>query len=704
MIGAVNQVTAGPVARFGRLELTVAFSAMRGTKYYDIRTDSIHDGVDLEATFRSPTGTYWYIPGYYDGAAWRIRFAPDEVGSWTYTVRAEDRSGITWKDGAFTCSSSSNHGWVRADGSWLRHVDGTAFCPVPHNTGWQPVVEQPALASLAASAPAGSAPRLLSFWLSQPWSATANRHVIDRLDAGAWTYDQTTCAYIDTVVANAEAAGVYLLPSIWAHDQLRDANIPAWGNSHWTDQPYSTLCSASDFFKTTSSGSDTEQWIRQKLLYRYLIARWGCSPAIAGWVGMVELNGTTGYVQNQSQALAWAASVDDWFVSNDPYRSHNGSVPIAFSISDESGTPLLDPGNLLSMRAFDSYASKVEDVDIAERIADSCQWLAQAGKPVLVTEFGGNTTAVPTAATQPLHLHNGIWASLVGGAAMPAMQWCDAASYPMLTPTMSAHLDHLAAFIGPQTWLAERDQMLDAVDTGARSSDLRGWCRSTPQRGLLWLQRYAGSTAITGATVTMTAASGTYAVWHFDTWTGAETIAGNVTVDGTFALPLTVPATSNPDIAISWQRFPNSVGDLTATVPAGERHLFTLSAGAPVTRITSKPAHGRLYQTDDGVTLGAEISSVPAIVSDRLGRVIYVAPALLGADPFGFAATDSRLSTLATATITVTNPPPGSSIIPVENVPGSGGCGAGGFAGLSLLALFALFGVRRSNRPERQPL
>jgi hypothetical protein len=716
-ISGVTRTGSGDVPRYGRLELVVAFSAMTGTKHYDVRTDATNDGIDLQATFTAPDGGIWRIPGYYDGTDWRVRFAPDAAGLWTYTVRAVDRSGSsTWSGGSFTCAGSSGHGWVRVDGRWLRHADGTAFCPVPHNTGWQTDVEQPALSALATDAPAGSAPRLLSFWLSVPWSdAPVGRKIIETGNASTWTYDQNTCTYIEGVVARAEAAGVYLLPSIWAHDQLRrgttvdSGGIPAWGDpgdqsNRWVDGPYASICDAEDFFLVSSSGNDTEQWHRQRNLFRYLIARWGSSPAIAGWVGVVELNGTTGWAldaTSKATAQSWTVAVDDWFVANDPYRSRHGRTVVTTSLTDAGGEFLLDPGSTLSARSFDCYGSQYGDQDIASRIASQCISLAAGGKPVLITEFGGNTTASTSPAhpaAVPLdHLRNGAWASLAAGASMPAMLWSDGISFPMLEATASGpmrqHLAHLAKFIGPNTWLADDTQTIAALTTSAPGT-VRGWSRRITDRGMAWLQRYSGSAALDGTTTSVTCANGTYAVWWFNTSTGAESTAIDVPV-AAGSLPLTIPTTANPDIAVSWQRYPATPTGISVTVPAGESLLFTLATGAPASRITALPAHGRLWQTADGVTAGAEITTVPTVITDPSRRVIYQASAFLGLETFTFAATDARLSRTATASITVTNPPPGSSIIPIEEVPGSGGCGAGAFAGLSLLTLFGLLGLRR---------
>ena len=710
-IATVTRVGSGDVPRFGKLELLVSFSHIDLTNPYETRTDATNRGVDLQATFTAPDGATWRIPGFYDGTAWRIRFSPSQTGAWTCSVRAVDSTGVTSASGgAFTCAGTAGHGWVRIDGRWLRHADGTAFCPVGHNMGWQWDVEQPALATLPV---AGSAPRLMSFWLGCTFGDTpVGRRNIERVVSGTqWTYDQDTCASIDGVLARAESAGVYLLPSIWIHDQLRGPdNRSGWGESEWDRFAYSSLgISSSDFFKVANGADDTEAWARQKNLYRYLIARWGASPAIAGWVGMVELNGTDGFflpVPNPN-ALAWTTAVDQWFVANDPYRSQRGSAPICFSLTDSgAGTLPLDPIGLLSMRALDSYDAKFDDVGITDVLADHALDLGGT-KPVMITEFGGFLSVRPTdppgtvAATQPLHIHNGVWSSVMAGAAMPALQWVDIDYTGPLNPLMETHLKHLARFLGPLEWLSDADQSIDVIGTGADTAEVDGLARYLTDRGMCWLRRYGnflGGTLDGIVVDDLPVMNGSYAVWWYDTWSGTAWAERNVIVTNQM-LSLTVPADVDPtrrDIAVSWQRYPTTPTGIIRSVPAGEESTFILGGGGTAARILTLPVNGQLFQTTDGVTPGAAITAVDTNVTDPSRRVIYRAPAILGADPFTFGAVDARLVSSATASITVTNPPAGSAIVPVQNVDTGSGCGAG--TGLGLLVGLGLLGLRRRRR------
>lgn len=679
---------ADPVPRYGRLELTVAFAALSGTRPYE--PDPERGGIDLQAVFTGPTGTAWRIPGFYDGSAWRIRFAPDTPGEWTYSVSARDSSGTdAWGGGSFTCAGGGGHGWVRVDGRWLRHADGTVFCPVGHNTGWQSDVEQPALAELAADA--AGAPRLLSFWLCQPWTVGPSaRAPIEQMVDGEWVYNQAACAYLDGVVARAEAAGVYLLPSIWIHDQLRDATHSWDSDGNWGLNPYRTIDpDPVSFFRLSAAGHPTEQWLRQQAFYRYLTARWGDSPALAGWVGLVELNGTNAGESDPALAAAWTVAVDDWFVAHDPYRSAQGSHPVAFSVTDWAASLVHDPDGALSVRAIDSYRAEVDDAQVAPVVAGEAQ-AAGGVKPVLFTEFGGRTTGNQPLATQPLHLHNGIWASFIAGAAMPALEWCDASAWPMLDAAMRAHLGHLAAFIGRQGWLGDAGQVCGQADLGAGADRMRGWYRRTGDRGALWLQRHAGDGDLAGASLAVVAADGRYACWWSDPWTGAESapveaaaIAGS--------LRLTAPSASGPDLAACWQRVPTPQGLALHAAP-GARLRLALAPAAPQVLITRLPAHGRLWSTVDGVHAAGQITAVPALLSQH--QVIYEAPAAAGGDAFAYAVRDGRLQGEAEVAVRIDQAASEDDGRLVDRMLGQG-CGAGGFAGIAVIALIGLLRRRR---------
>ncbi len=119
--------------------------------------------VDIEMNLKSPSGKGFKVGGFFYGSKempkiekpeeqkqkpkytydkhnlWKARFAPDEIGTWTYSWTFTDVNGGTASGtGSFDCIKArySNHGFLRINpDNHLRFIfdDGTPFWPV----GWQ---------------------------------------------------------------------------------------------------------------------------------------------------------------------------------------------------------------------------------------------------------------------------------------------------------------------------------------------------------------------------------------------------------------------------------------------------------------------------------------------------------------------------------------------------------------------------------------
>jgi len=92
----------------------------------------------LTAVFTSPKGERRKVYGFWDGAkTWRLRFAPNATGRWTYKTFCSDgkNQGLNGKSGEFVCSEGTSktrftqHGPIRVsdDERSLVHEDGTPF-------------------------------------------------------------------------------------------------------------------------------------------------------------------------------------------------------------------------------------------------------------------------------------------------------------------------------------------------------------------------------------------------------------------------------------------------------------------------------------------------------------------------------------------------------------------------------------------------
>src|SRR6267154_3618896 len=89
--------------------------------------------IDIQETLISPTGKKWSIPGFYHytfGTMWDVRFSPDELGIWKYTVRVHDKTGeSTSEEKSFKATQSRYKGPVKiaANKRYLEYKNGTPY-------------------------------------------------------------------------------------------------------------------------------------------------------------------------------------------------------------------------------------------------------------------------------------------------------------------------------------------------------------------------------------------------------------------------------------------------------------------------------------------------------------------------------------------------------------------------------------------------
>jgi hypothetical protein len=129
LIVHANAIGAASVARWERFE-----AKLDSSENY---TNPVQQAT-LTATFISPSGKTHKVPGFWDGErTWKVRFAPNETGKWTYKTECSDagNKGLHGQAGELTCgpakgeSRFAKHGPVRVapDGRYLSHDDRTPF-------------------------------------------------------------------------------------------------------------------------------------------------------------------------------------------------------------------------------------------------------------------------------------------------------------------------------------------------------------------------------------------------------------------------------------------------------------------------------------------------------------------------------------------------------------------------------------------------
>ncbi len=508
--------------RYESLEMVVDVTAVY-TNPYDARE------VTLDGLFTAPDGSEMRVPGFWDGQeAWRLRFTPSQEGEWRYQLRLTDANGVSQPaGGTFTVTPSDHHGWLQAghwvnpdySGHYLVHHDGTPFYGLGHADALNILID-----GFSVERGVGLFNNMVEagenyvvwwpFYTSSPVSSRYDNYTVSNLNL------------IDVVVKDAQAKGIFLIFTIWDHPQLRD-NTHAWGTGNWGGNGFSKLTDIDAFF------TDPEAWAWQENLYRYIIARWGYSPAIGLWQTVSEINGTNAYDQTDS----WHEKVNAFFVANDPYR-HPTTASRSGDVDWEAGHLAMDAPQV-HLYDFDNDA-----VGAAQVLADwTSLMFNRAEKPNWVGEFGvtGNSY-------YPELFHHSIWAALATGAAMTPAEWNSGGSWMRMSPEMLADLARLGVFVSD---LPLAQLKPTAVTLSSSDPDVRGWGVIGADGGLFWVQDFAlagapieevraDETVRQGVSVSIAGmAAGVYEIRPYHTWRG--TYLDAYTVECAVNEPCVVP-------------------------------------------------------------------------------------------------------------------------------------------------------------------
>ncbi len=504
-VHGVAVVTDG-VKKYERFEAIVDLTATYTNPYDQAE-------VTLEATFVAPSGEMMTVPGFWDGKeSWRVRFGPWEEGEWHYAVHLQDTVGqVEAEGGSFDVAPSEHHGWLQV-ASWvdpayssryLVHHDGTPFYGVGHCDAWTIFRYDP---NYGLDPDVG----IVLFDLMREHGENIVVYWPHEINLFFQAYDDYSwgdMAAIDAVFEEAEQKDVYIMYTIWDHALLRDETHP-WGGSKWYLNGFREATPNIEGFFT-----DEYAWHWQENLYRYLIARWGYSQAMA-WQTVSEIDGTNAYGHTDE----WHARVNQYFVDNDPYRH-----PATASMAGDRWWPA---GNAdMDLPQMHSYDSRFDIDGNTDRVIEWTKrmWKDQA-KPNFIGEFGAEGQA-----SYPDMLHDAIWGALTSGAAITPMKWHDTDRWSKMT---DVNFDQMAIFSAFVIDIPFHTLNLEPAKVEAGESQLKVEGLVGDRFALVWVMdperghRQGDTVTIYGLT------EGEYVVRPFDTWQGTYLPANKISVQG----------------------------------------------------------------------------------------------------------------------------------------------------------------------------
>ncbi len=413
------------VEKWGKFEAKLALTSSF-TNPFD------YDEIAVKAVFTAPDGSEKTADGFFmqdynftnqtTGAvatvgqgAFKIRFSPDQIGSWKYKLSCTTAAGTgSFAEKIFECTavvSLKNRGFIKADQTnYLHFDDGGQYIPIGENMAWGTGNQYPDfkkwLTDLAANG--GNFIRLwhCSWGLGLEWLNGSNGY------AGLRKYKQTNCFYLDWMMDFCTEKGIGVMTCLQHHGQ-----VSTQVNPNWSESPYNSAnggpCASTDQFFTNAAAKNH---VKNRL--RYVIARWGYSRAVQSWELFNEVSWTDNFVQNQSKVADWHFEMAAFLKQKDP----QGHL-VTTSYADDQSDPAVWASPDIDFTQTHCYVG----TPWLERVLQkgNLKYLNQHGKPTLNGEFGLDAQASGLGTVDPtgIHIHNTAWGSLFSGALGTGMTW-----------------------------------------------------------------------------------------------------------------------------------------------------------------------------------------------------------------------------------------------------------------------------------------
>jgi len=404
------------------------------------------DVVDLRCAITTPGGGSFVAPAFWcqdfrreliddderlapvGPAGWRIRYAPRVEGRHTWRLLLTDahQTDAVLAEGSFEGVAGDARGYLRrspAKPRFLAWEDGTFYYPFGHNLCQPTDLQQPYPYDFGLQPDRGTysydryfrkmaaaGENWARIWLTK-WHLGLEGRPGWPYFHGAGRYNQANAWRLDHLLARAAEHGIGL--------QLTTIHKSEYQRKDWPSNPYNVawggpLERPQDFF----TDPETRECYRKRL--RYLVARYGWSPAITGWELFGEANLMPGYKRARDAAIEWHREMAAWLEELDGGRHlvfthcHNWQRGHGLwaleGIDCVQGNGYIRPPNRTPdhVENFARYLDEVRHYD----------------KPVFVAEYGGRSElGAPSRDYLEAQLHSGLWASLVRDLSGIAMQW-----------------------------------------------------------------------------------------------------------------------------------------------------------------------------------------------------------------------------------------------------------------------------------------
>jgi hypothetical protein len=436
--------------------------------------------IDVYAEFTYPDGRVSRVNGfYYEGYrleehhtyekayaetknnGWKVRFTPDQVGIWQFSLHAIDKKGTTNLSSynstpfSFTCNNvRSATGFItKANTQYLKREtvangkrQNRSFFPVGPNVAWYTCKSYYNFATPYGTyeykrridSLAGRA-NYMRVWLNRPqYLSLYGPEYTQMVDGKPTIYfdktlNQKDAAELDFIVNYAAQNDISLMLCFFTYGDFmqnhkHDNELDKYPDD-WRNNPFHTILglkSTEDFFTDKDAKRIT------KNLIRYIVARWGYATNIMTW----ELwNEVTNMDFDKDAVDRYRNIVIDWHDEMASYIHAND--PFGHLVSSSMGST--DPEKYLFHHCFNSLdfvqhhnyfnvqkakSKEQPSYQMYLRSIEAHDFYPQ--KPFFIGEFGfGKLNSTDYLEKDPygIELHNSLWSTLFSGSMGAASFW-----------------------------------------------------------------------------------------------------------------------------------------------------------------------------------------------------------------------------------------------------------------------------------------
>ncbi|MFO7534487.1 MAG: LamG-like jellyroll fold domain-containing protein [Kiritimatiellia bacterium] len=489
------------------------------------------------------------------GPLWRVRYAPRQEGVYAYTLKVRDEGGETaWGPGTFTALPTGTGGFIRVsekDPRFFEFTDGRPYFPIGHNIRspfdtrhdtafpWEQRFETgSAKYADYFQAMAANGEQWAEVWFAS-WSLGLEWNERWQGYHGVGRYNMRHAWELDRVVDEAARHDIHLNLVINNHGKFS-----LFSDAEFQDNPYNAdnggyLLSPDDFFTDPRAMEDYRK------LMRYVVARWGYSRQVFAWELFSELDlvGAVKGFYHKSASREWHRTMGAYIKSIDPNRHLVGTHVSGDYSRQDAGIIALPE---LDHCPVDAYHGNSDPVAIVELMKATARHNNPLNKPVLITEFGGSSSAASLPHLRAT-LHAGLWGSTgvpLGGT--PMLWWWMAIDEQNWYPVFGA----VSRFMKD---VDRRDPELLSIDpafSGTTPAGELAWaCMRSPRQAIGWVCRSRGfeqadlsaPPGVTNLTAVLTGlTNGAFTVEYWDTLKGEPAARAAVAVSNgvlTLAFP-----------------------------------------------------------------------------------------------------------------------------------------------------------------------